>query len=513
MKKNVGKVFLVGAGPGDPGLITCKASALIESADVIVVDDLVNSALLRTAQSKKIFYVGKRGPSAPSGALVRLKQPKINTLLVRLAREGNRVVRLKGGDPFVFGRGGEEMLALKKANIPYEIVPGVSSAIAVPAYAGIPVSDRRWASQVTFITGQSREDSKTPQIDLESISTKGTLVVLMGVGTWPLISKTLLRRGWNPQTPVCAIESGTLPAQKTTLTTLSDSVATFRKVNLQSPSVIVVGKVASMAQHHEWFRKNRPLLGRTVVVTRGVHQNQTFVLPLQEKGANVIVCPALRVVPLQETDEINQMLNRFSKYHHHAYDGIIFLSANAARIFSRLVWSYKSAIKKIPLFAVGPQTSEALNQLGYSTFKTAKVFNATGVLPLLGSVHARRFLVPRVQDGPDDFIRQLRKRGLVVDEVSLYKTLPADPPSRELRRALVAGPDVLTFTSASTVKNFLKFFSRSEKRKIFSKAKVLSIGPSTTQALKAHGITHVVQSKRATIADMVNKIMEKRFFD
>jgi uroporphyrinogen III methyltransferase/synthase len=284
-------VHIVGAGPGDPGLITRRGLELINTADVIVLDALVNPALLRGNPTAEIIYVGKRGPGARCGAMLTMPQPQINRLLIKLAKKGRRVVRLKGGDPFVFGRGGEEMEALRDAGLGYEIVPGVSSAIAAPAYAGIPVSDRRWASHVTFLTGH---EGRVPDY-----APRETLVVLMGVAAWPRLALNLAAEGWPARTTVAAVESGTTREQRVLMTTLKESTDFFKKKKLEAPTIVVVGDVARHGKTSAWLSRVKPLLGRTVVVTRAEGQNDSFAALLRDKGADVIECPAIDIQPLE----------------------------------------------------------------------------------------------------------------------------------------------------------------------------------------------------------------------
>ena len=269
-----GKVFLVGAGPGDTGLITVRGRDCIETADVLVVDALVNPSLFTGAKAR-VHYVGKRGPGAPHGSSARLSQKAIHTLLIREARKGRRVVRLKGGDPIVFGRGSEEMEALRAAHVSYEVVPGIPSPIAVPAFAGIPITDRRWSSQVTFLTGQEgpNRHSDYKRVDWKSLPIGGTLVILMGVSRWPIIQKRLLALGWPPSMAIAAIESGTTKAQRVIQAYLGKSVRIFKKRKLVAPAIIVVGQVAGLSGALSWVEKEKPLLGRKVVVTRAEFQS------------------------------------------------------------------------------------------------------------------------------------------------------------------------------------------------------------------------------------------------
>lgn len=509
--KKVGKVFLVGAGPGDPGLITTRGASLINRADMVVVDALVNPVLFQHKDLSQIIYVGKRGPGAPCGASLRLPQDGINALLIKLAKKGLSIVRLKGGDPFVFGRGGEEMEALIKNKIPFEIVPGVSSAIAVPAYAGIPISDRRLASQVTFLTGHESDfvDPRNSRIDWGTLPKNGTLVVLMGVSKWPLISERLLSAGWLPQTPVAAIESGTTANQRVCLTELKRSQKDFRAFKLVAPAVIVIGNVVGKAQSLPWVTKEKPLFGKKIVVTRAEDQNKKILELLEEKGAFVISCPAIKIVPLEDKEALQSLLaqQRDSKS---KFDKLIFLSANGVRSFTQYIGSNKVLFEKIPIFVVGPHTKEVAEQEGWKVRKMAFDFQSSGILSVLGNIKGENILVPRAQGAPREFFNQLKKRGAFVKEVNTYQTVSANPPSKSLKNILLSGVDGITFTSASTVNSFFKFFNKKEFQTLCHSSVMFSIGPMTTSALKIWKVKKIVESKISSTEGVVQTI-EKKF--
>lgn len=496
MKKNV--VHLVGAGPGDPGLITKRGLDLLRRADAVVYDALVNPALLLEAPQAQIIYVGKRG-----GARHAMAQEKINSLLVRLAGQGKRVVRLKGGDPFVFGRGGEEVEALKKAHVPYEIVPGVTSAIAAPAYAGIPVSDRRWSSQVTFFTGHEGRPTVagSSNVDWDALSSTGTLVVLMGVAEWPSIRRNLLERNWPKNTPVAAIESGTNRDQRVITTTLDGSKRDFKKQRLKAPAVIVVGRVANLAKTRSWVKETKPLLGKTVVVTRAVHQNEKLTGLLEDRGAHVIECPAIATRPLQGSLRLREIVSHLSEY-----DWVLLLSVNAVEAFALLLDSKKDLLKKTRLCAIGPATAQAIRSHGWAAHRTARVFNSQGIVKILGALRGKHLLLPRVQGAPPDLVEALRKRGALVDEVATYETITAPPPPDAIKQAILKIADAVTFTSASTAHHFATFFSTKELVGLFRRATALSIGPVTSAVLKKMKIRCVVEAKQSTVEHMVEKL-------
>ena len=502
--KSRGKVYLVGAGPGDPDLITVRGKDLVSQADVIVVDDLVNPLLLLNNPTAKIIYVGKRGPGSPQGAFLKLPQKGINRLLVSLALKNRKVVRLKGGDPVIFGRGGEEMEALHQAKIPYEIVPGVTSAVAGPAYAGIPLSDRRWASTITFMTGQE-SDHAAPGIDWEKLSAHGTLVILMGVARWKSIQTRLLSLGWPKKKPVAAIQSAACRDQKIYLTTLTDSQRFFKSKKLVSPAILVVGDVSNLSRRLSWIEKEKPLLGKTIVVTRPALQRCGLNRLLVEKGAFVVSCPAIAIEPVMGDSYTTSLISKI-KNGSLSYDWIIFLSQNGVQSFRSLMGSGEDWRRDTKIFSIGSHTKESVERAGWPVYRMAVEFNSNGVLKSIGSIKGKKILVPRVQDGPKEFIQELRRRGALVDEISTYRTVPALPPHARLKEVLLKGVDFVTFTSGSTVENFLGFFSPKEIQKIFSKACALSIGPVTTLALRRKGIKKIVQAKTSTAEGMVHEI-------
>lgn len=497
-----GIIYFVGAGPGDPGLLTVRGRELLQQAQVVVVDALANHSLLREATHADIIYVGKRGPGAPKGSSRLLPQAGINGLLIKLAKKGLRVVRLKGGDPFVFGRGGEEAEALAKAKVRYHIIPGVTSATAVPAYVGIPVSDRRWASHVTFLTGQEGMDEKASHVKWTALSQDGTLVILMGVSRWPVIQKKLLASGWSKNKPVAAIESGTTSQQKKIITTLGKSISDFKRKKLAAPAIIVVGEVVRLSSKLDWVHKEKPLLERKIVVTRAVDQNQRLTRLLHDKGADVVLCPAIATHPLVGDPEIERVVLGLATKKIN-FDWIVFLSGNGVKTFSAALGNHKNKIKGIKICAVGPQTKEVILAEGWKVTKTAKQFNSQGLLDILKPVRNKRLLIPRVQGGPQGFIRELIKKGAHVDELSTYRTISAEQPAISIKRLLLSGVDAITFTSPSTVHHFCRFFNLAERKKIFKSALALSIGPTTTQALKQWKIPRLRQAKKALVEEMV----------
>lgn len=491
----MGKVFIVGAGPGDVGLITQRGAKLLKKADVVVMDALVNPALVRSSRAK-IITAGKRGPGAPMGSSAEFSQDRINKLLVRLGREGHLVVRLKGGDPFLFGRGSEELDALRRAKIPYEVVPGVSSALAVPAYAGIPVTDRRWASQVTIITGQEGKEKSPEQsaVDWKKLSPRGTLVILMGVSRWPDLQKKLIRNGWQSNAPIAAIESGTTSRQRVIRTTLKESVNDFQRHRLVAPSIVVVGDVVRLQSSLSWLHE-RPLLGRRIMITRPWDQARDFIALLEDKGAEVYVSPSINIKPL------NPQLKKSPT----DYDWVVLLSANAVEHFARVLGERRGEMRRAKILAIGPRTAAAVRAQKWKVARMAGDFNSFGVKRVLGHVRAQSFLIPRVQDAPPTLSQLLKQDGGRVTEMAIYKTLPM-APTKAMHQIALSGVDAITFTSGSTARYFLKSFSSREKNLIFKNTLSISIGPMTTAALKAGGVPSVLESDISTTEGMVETL-------
>jgi len=511
LSKSKGVVYFVGAGPGDPGLITLRGLHLLRQAHVIVVDALVNPSLLRNNPDAKIIYVGKRGPGAREGASKVFPQKKINQLLISLAKKGHKVVRLKGGDPFVFGRGGEEMEALQKSKIPFQVVPGVTAAVAAPAYAGIPISDRRWASQVTFLTGHVGKDGikDAAGIDWERLSPKGTTVVFMGVSQWRIIQYKLLKMNWPLTKPVTAIEWGTTSKQKVIISNLKSATRDFKRNKLAAPAVIIIGEVARCAKKLSWVKNQIPLLDKKIVVTRAIHQNQSLARKLEDKGADVIYAPAIQTQSLVRDLRVQEQLRDFA-LGHIKYDWIIFLSSNGVRFFMNGMGKGKQRLSKIKICAVGPQTKQEIERYGFKVAKMPGTFNAAALLKKIGNLKGKRIIIPRVSAGPQDVIMALKKKGAVVTQVGIYRTIHAAPPADIIRKTIQGGVSAVTFTSASTVKGFSSFFSKKELKAIQKQNCAISIGPQTTLALKAEGWSKIRQTAVATSQGIVDVLLKMR---
>lgn len=504
MKKN-GEIVFVGAGPGDPDLITRRGWREIQASSAIVVDALVDPALVRSFR-KKIVYVGKRGPGAPSGAEKTLPQSKINRLLIRLAKNGHRVVRLKGGDPFVFGRGGEETAALRAAGIPYRIVPGVTAGVAAPASAGIPLTHRGLSSQVTFLTGhEDRARPGDPSVDWRSLSPSGTLVVFMGVKMWPLIRRRLLRFRWPKKTPVIAIESATTPRQRNIPVTLDDSESVFRRRRLRAPAVIVVGRVAGLGKKLSWGENRLPLAGWRVVVTRSADQKEELSAMLADLGAEPIACPAIRFEARFKSRSMRAVRTALKK---NAFDRILFFSENGVRFFTAALKKEAASARGIPAAAVGPSTAFVARSLGWRVTATPRSFNAAQLARALGNLKGQKILIPRVEGGPQDAVRILRRRGAVVTEAHPYRTVAAPRPAFALKRKILDTADAVVFTSGSTARNFLGFFSKKERGILFRHSVAVSIGPATSSTLRSMGVPTIIEAQKATAGYLAKILAE-----
>jgi uroporphyrinogen III methyltransferase / synthase len=475
-----GTVYLVGAGPGDPGLLTVRAAELIARADVILHDRLVPPEALAGARpDAKLLYVGKQGGGD------QVPQAETQRLLVDHARAGRTVVRLKGGDPFVFGRGGEEALVCLEAGVPFEVVPGVTAGVAAPAYAGVPVTHRELASGVAFVTGH--EDPAKPEstLDWPAIAAfPGTLVFYMGVRALPRIAERLVAGGRRPDEPVAVVERGTLPGQRTLLSTLSEVSERAVAERIRAPAITLVGPVAALREQLAWLER-RPLHGRTIAVTRARAQASALAAQLRELGAEVVETPAIR------TRSLDAELPDLSDY-----DLLCVTSPNgAAELFARLPDA--RALAGVTVAAIGPGTARALKEGGIVADVVPSRAVAEGLVEALADVDVRRALVVRAREGRDVLPDALRARGATVDVVPLYETV-AEP----FDAAAVAGVDYVTFTSASTVRFFLQAAGGLDGPRI------VSIGPATTAALREAGFEPHVEADPHTPDGLVAALVD-----
>jgi uroporphyrinogen III methyltransferase/synthase len=491
-----GKVILVGAGPGDPGLLTVRGQSLLRWADVVMTDALVNPRIWQGLRAR-IIDVGKRGPGAPQGAHQRGSQEMINRMLVRLAQQGNNVVRLKGGDPFVFGRGSEELEALRRAKISFEVVPGVSSAYAVPAYAGIPITDRRFASHVTILTGHEKnEKSDEWRIDWDRLSPKGTLVVFMGVSHWPAIRRELMKRQWPIAHPVAAIEWGTTVRQRVIHSTLAASADDFRRQLLRAPAIVVVGRVAALGRTLNWYRKNRPLLASRVVVMRPMDQASELIAALEDKGATVLLAPVIQIRALGNSAATQRRVRTLQR-ESRSFDFLVFLSVNAIRCFEPVAPDLSRQWRHAAVAVVGDQSAKVAKEFGWRVAIKPEIHNAKTLLKNLGDVRGKRILIPRAQSAPDDVVKTLHRQGARVEVLPVYRT-EALSLSASTKREL-DDANVFIFTSASMVHAFMKNFPGSAGRRLLRNKRIVSMGAQTTAVLRRYRLGRLRQARNATI--------------
>lgn len=496
---SLGKVFLVGAGPGDPGLITVRGKKLIESADAIVYDALASRELLpadaKETGHPELYDVGKRGGDARS-----VPQSEINELLVQLARGGKRVVRLKGGDPFVFGRGSEEAQALNDAAVPFEVVPGVTAGIAAAAYAGIPVTHRGLATSVTFVTGHEDPAKSTTQTDWKSLAKSGgTVVLYMGVKTLPSIASELIAGGMPPEIPAAAIQWGTLSKQKTVTATLETIADVAARSGITAPVITVIGWPVILRDEINWF-ENRPLFGRRIVVTRAAQQSQALVDKLGELGADVIEMPATRIARL-DLAPLRQAISGLDRY-----QWLMFTSQNAVSIFwEQLLGGGRDAraLAGLAIAAVGPATAGALLERGIAVDVVPARFVAEGLLEKLAErddVAASRILYVTAEGSREVLPEGLESLGATVDVIHAYRSISDGSGAARLRKALESGTvSAVTFTSASSVRGYVDVVGE----EMMHKAPAVTIGPQTSEAVNEAGLELLGEAEDSNIDGLV----------
>jgi len=488
-----GKVYLVGAGPGDARLLTLRAAELLSKADLVALDALVSKDIAAMIPaSTEVVYVGKRA------AAHALPQEQINQLLIAEAKKGKSVVRLKGGDPFVFGRGGEEAEELLAAGVPVEIVPGISSSIAGPAYAGIPVTHRAYATSVTLVTAHEADSGSTGIKWPALAQLDGTIVFMMGFANLPAICHKLIEHGMSGDRGCAVISKATRPDQRTIAGTLRNIEARVAEAKLETPALIVVGDVVQLHETLNWF-ESKPLFGKRVVVTRAREQASELKRLLEDAGAQVLQFPTISIAPPASWDSLDRVIQS-------RYDWLVFTSSNGvAAFFERLFALGKDvrALAGTKIAAVGASTAADLRARGVSPDVVPERFISTELLPLLPADQTGlRTAVVRAEEGRDELLAELRRRGGEVDLAVAYRTVAAETDLDELRTLLEAEAiDVVTFTSASTVDNF---FARLTP----GRALLASIGPTTSEAIRKHGHEPHLEAKNATIAALVETLLE-----
>lgn len=498
-----GRVFLVGAGPGDPGLLTVRGREVLTEADVVLYDSLIGDELLKYCRevAEKIF-VGKRAGQHA------LTQDEINALIIEHAKSSKTVCRLKGGDPFVFGRGGEEALACVANNIAFEIIPGVSSAIAAPAYAGIPVTHRDVAKSFAVVTGHTKSDEALP----EEFPRADTSIFLMGVRALPKIVAALLSRGEAPSTPVALVRWGTTEQQRVVTGTLETIEAEVERARLKPPALIVVGEVVKLREQLGWFDNacTRPLWGKTIVVTRAREQASTLVAGLEKLGARVLECPTIRIEPLTDNEfsGLDSSLENLQ-----SFDWIVFTSSNGVEQFwKRLVQSGRDAraFGEAKVAAIGPATRESLRARGIEADFVPESSISEDVAEglIARGVEGKRVLIARAAEGREVLQSKLQQAGAQVAVTACYRNVPDASNAEEVKSKMMQGEiDWVSFTSSSTVRNFVDAIGEDILRSQRNSFRVACIGPVTERTAVEHGLTPDVIAKSATVESLVEAIV------
>jgi uroporphyrinogen III methyltransferase/synthase len=498
-------VYIIGTGPGDPGLLTVRGLRALKDADVVIYDHLVHPRVLRSAkQDAEKIDVGSAAPKP-------LAQEAICYLLAEKAREGKVVARLKWGDPFVFDRGGEEALFLHEQGVAFDVIPGIPAAIGSSGYAGVPITYPGGGDTVTLIRGHEDQSTASPQVDWASLARlRGTVVCYTGPQQLPAILKSLLSHGFDKDESAAIVYDGTLPSQRTiegTLTTLAE-----REDLPNRPAILIVGRVAALRQHLRWFDE-RPLFGKRIVVTRSREQAGELVDLLESLGAEPIEAPMIRTAPPDDHGPLDEAIALA-----HTYDWVIFTSVNAVDFFMRRLLAGPGDIrnlKGVRLCAVGPATAERLSRFGLRADLQPVEYRSESIVPALGNfgdLKGKRFLLPKADIARELIADELRKAGADVTEVTAYRTVLAEI-EREgdpdiYRMMLDARIDVVTFTSPSTVRNFVQVFGADQAADLLGRTAVASIGPVTAEAAEQYGITTSIMPRDYTIPALVDAIVD-----
>jgi uroporphyrinogen III methyltransferase / synthase len=507
-KVRLGKVYLVGAGPGDPGLITVRGKYLLERAEVVVYDYLASQKLLKhVPPTAELIYAGKKGGDKHTHT-----QEEINQMLVDFASAGKNVIRLKGGDPFIFGRGGEEVERLAAAGIPFEVVPGVTSATAAATYAGIPITHRGYTASVAFLTGHEDPTKADSNIDWEKLAVgAGTLVVYMGIKNLPIIVDKLIKYGRDPQTPVAVVRWASTPEQKSVVGTLATITEVVKAAGIKPPSLIIVGEVVKLRETIDWFEK-RPLFGKRIVVTRTREQASELIAGLEEAGADCLEYSTIHIKPVDSYEVLDSEMERVKEYH-----WILFSSINGIRYFFKRLFARgmdARDLKGPAIAVVGKSTADTLLEYGINADLIPPVFTSEGLAESLldQGVEGRNILIPRALKGREILPETLRGAGAQVTVAPVYMNVPPQGRKDALRDELEAGKvGMVTFTSSSTVRNFLTMVDaadRDELKVLLKGVKIATIGPITAKTVTDNGLTVDVQPEIHTIPEMVRAIID-----
>jgi len=497
-------IYLVGSGPGDPGLFTVKGVRCMREADAVVYDRLAPEALLGYARpdAEKI-YVGKK-PGNPT-----MSQDEINTLLVELGREGKTVVRLKGGDPYIFGRGGEEGLTLHRAGLPFEVVPGVTSGVAAPAYAGIPVTHRNVSTSVAFVTGHEDPTKGSTDVDWTKLANGAdTLVLYMGIGRIGEISAGLIAAGKGPDTPVACVRWGTVAEQRTVTGTLDDIAERVSDAGLKPPAIVVVGEVVALREAGlDWYER-RPLFGRRVVVTRARAQAGELSAELEKLGAEILEFPTIEVRPPEDFGPLDAAIRDLD-----SFGLIVFTSVNGVDAFLTRLRHHGLDLRSVPraarLAAIGPATAQKLEEAGLRVDVVPDEYRAESLVGVLdtGQLTGERVLIPRAKVAREILPEMLREAGAEVVVPSAYESVPSSEGKEELSLRLHSGEVVcVTFTASSTVENFVGAFGAGEAVRLLAGTRVACIGPITADTARKHGLRVDAQADEYTIPGLVGVV-------
>jgi uroporphyrinogen III methyltransferase / synthase len=511
MKEKKGIVYLVGAGPGDIGLLTVKGMRCLQKAEVVIYDFHLNAQILNYIDHNAEFiYAGKRGGHHT------MTQDEINAAILEKAREGKIVCRLKGGDPFVFGRGGEEAQVLANEGIAFEVVPGVSSSVAAPAYAGIPLTHRLYSSSFAVIPGYEDTTKEESSIDWAKLSTGvGTLVFLMAVKNIELLTKKLIENGRSPETPVAVIRWGTRPDQKTLVSTLRDIAKLVREKDIRPPAVTIVGDVVNLRNELNWYEK-KPMFGHRVLITR---EHSGGFEALEELGAEVIQFPTIEIAPPEKWDELDRAIDTIE-----SYDWLIFTSSNGVKyFFGRLFEKGRDIreLKGLKICAIGDKTAASIGKFGIRVDLIPESFNAEGLVEAFikevkseSAVNASeglkgtRFLLPRAEVAREIFPDKVRELGGLIDVPVAYRAVKPDMHGKRLRRFLKEGRiTIATFTSAATFNNFREIL-KEEADELLEGVAIAVIGPVTARAVEKAGLKVQIMPKESTVEAMADEIIK-----
>ncbi len=506
MKKTKGIVYLVGAGPGDPDLITKRGADLLARADCLVYDYLANPKLLALVpKGAEVIYVGKKGGDHTKS------QWQINDLLREKAEVHETVVRLKGGDPFVFGRGGEEAEELAADGVRVEVVPGVTSAVAAPAYAGIPVTHRSHNSSVTFVTGHEDPTKTASRLDWEALARSQTLVFLMGMKRLAQNTASLIRNGLDPQTPAALIRWGTTPQQETLVSTVSDIAARAEETGLKPPAILVVGSVVGLREKLIWF-ENRPLWGLKVMITRALPGASRLAGMVSDLGGEPIIFPTIAITEPHDPALLKNAINSLK-----SFDWLIFTSANGVVCFFRELSAQgldARALGHLKICAIGPATAKELGNRNLSPDLIPAEYRAESVVEALGEEarQGRSFLLPRAQEAREVLPQRLEELGGRVVVVPAYRTVVPEPEkASEMEEMLSGGEvDLVMFTASSTVNNLARIFPGKTLPELLGGARVAVIGPITAQTAESHGLSVAVQPREYTLEGLMEAVVAWR---